>query len=68
MRTLNGKFVSLMRLIKAVFTFQGGIDYLAWKIKRSSGVDIVIKPWHRKVPLFAGIVLFIQLRWKGAFR
>ncbi|MEE8295242.1 MAG: hypothetical protein V3R64_05980 [Sphingomonadales bacterium] len=68
MRTLNGKFVSLMRLIKAVFTFQGGIDYLAWKIKRSSGVDIVIKPWHRKVPLIAGIALFIQLRWKGAFR
>jgi hypothetical protein len=68
LRTLNGKFVSLMRLIKAVFTFQGGIDYLAWKIKRSSGVDIMIKPWHRKVPLLAGVVLFIQLRLKGAFR
>lgn len=67
-RKLNGKFVSLMRLIKAVFTFQGGIDYLAWKIRRSSGVDIIIKPWHRKVPLIAGVVLFIQLRLKGAFR
>lgn len=67
-RKLNGKFVSLMRLIKAVFTFQGGIDYLAWKIKRSSGVDVIIKPWHRKLPLIAGFVLFIQLRWKGAFR
>lgn len=68
MRTINGKFVSLMRLIKAVFTFQGGIDYLAWKIKRSSGVEITIKPWHRRVPLIAGVVLFIQLRLKGAFR
>lgn len=68
MRTFNGKFVSLMRLVKAVFTFQGGIDYLAWKIKRSSGVEITIKPWQRRWPLVAGLVLFIQLRWKGAFR
>ncbi len=68
LRTLNGKAVSLLRLIKAVFTFQGGIDYLAWKIKRSSGVEVSIKPWHRKVPFIAGVVLFIQLRWKGAFR
>jgi len=67
-RTLNGKVVSLFRLIKAMFTFQGGIDYLAWKIKRSSGVEVEIKPWHRKVPLIAGMVLFIQLRLKGAFR
>lgn len=68
LRRLNGKFVSLMRLIKAVFTFQGGIDYLAWKIERSSGVKIEIKPWQRRFPLIAGVVLFFKLRLKGAFR
>lgn len=67
-RRLNGKFVSLMRLVKAVFTFQGGIDYLAWKIERSSGVKIEIKPWQRRFPLIAGVVLFFKLRLKGAFR
>lgn len=67
-RKMNGKTVSLLRLIKAMFTFQGGIDYLAWKIRRSSGVEVKIKPWHRRLPLLAGVVLFIQLRWKGAFR
>lgn len=67
-RKINGKTVSLLRLIKAMFTFQGGIDYLAWKIRRSSGVEVNIKPWHRKVPLLAGVILFIQLRLKGAFR
>ena len=67
-RRLNGKFVSFMRLIKASFTFTGGIDYLAWKISRHSGVAVTIKPWMRYVPILAGLYLFISLRLKGAFR
>lgn len=67
-RRLNGKIVSFLRLVKASMTFDGGIDYLAWKIRRHSGVEVEIKPWMRKHPIVAGVVLFWNLRRKGAFR
>ncbi len=67
-RRINGKFASFFRLLKAAFTFDGGIDYLAWKIKRHSGVEIAIKPWQRRHPILAGLLLFLRLRLKGAFR
>jgi hypothetical protein len=67
-RRWNGKIVSFLRLIKATTTFDGGIDYLAWKIRRHSGVEIEIKGWMRKWPIFAGISLFWSLRKKGAFK
>ncbi|TNE63124.1 MAG: hypothetical protein EP335_10780 [Alphaproteobacteria bacterium] len=68
LRRMNGKLVSFLRLIKASMTFDGGIDYLAWKIRRHSGVEIEITPWMRKHPVFAGISLFWSLRKKGAFK
>lgn len=67
-RRLNGKIVSFLRLVKASMTFDGGIDYLAWKIRRHSGVDIEVKDWMRRYPVFAGIFLFWNLRRKGAFK
>ena len=68
LRKANGKFVSVMRLIKASMTFDGGIDYLAWKITRHSGVEIEITEWMRKWPVFAGLTLFWRLRSRGAFK
>jgi len=67
-RRLNGKLVSLLRLIKASFTFDGGIDYLAWKISRHSGVDIEVTERMRKYPVISGLGLFLILRRKGAFK
>lgn len=67
-RRLNGKFVSVARLIKASFTFTGGIDYLAWKISRHSGVEVEVKPWHRKFPIIAGLTMLLTLKKKGAIR
>jgi len=67
-RRLNGKIVSFLRLVKASMTFDGGIDYLAWKIRRHSGVEVEIKPWMRKHPIIAGVALFWSVRRKGAFR
>jgi hypothetical protein len=67
-RRANGKCVSFLRLVKAAFTFEGGVDYLAWKIRRHSGVEIEIKPWQRRHPILAGFLLFLHLRLKGAFR
>ncbi len=67
-RRVNGKIVSFLRLVKASMTFDGGIDYLAWKIRRHSGVEVEIKPWMRKHPIVAGVALFWNVRRKGAFR
>lgn len=67
-RRWNGKIVSFLRLVKATATFDGGIDYLAWKISRHSGVEIEIKDWMRKHPIIAGVSLFWSLRKEGAFK
>jgi hypothetical protein len=67
-RRVEGKLLSALRLIKASLTFDGGIDYLAWKITRHSGVEIAITPWQRRHPVLAGLLLLPQLKRKGAVR
>ena len=51
MRAFAGAFLSVLRLLKGTQTFRGGIDYIAWKIKRHSGVDIGITEWERRHPM-----------------
>lgn len=67
-RRLQGKTLSLLRLIKGAFTFTGGLDYLAWKMRRHSGVEIRIKPWHRRHPIIGGLLLIRKAKRKGGFR
>lgn len=67
-RRYIGKALSVLRLIKAAFTFDGGADYLAWKMTRHSGVEITLTPWQRRHPILAAPKLFWQLYAKGAFR
>ena len=67
-RRIEGKLLSVARLAKAAFTYAGGIDYLAWKINRHAGTQIEIKPWQRKWPLVAALVLVPKLLAKGAVR
>ena len=57
----RGKWLSVIRLAKASFTFAGGIDYLAWKINRHAGTNIVITPWQRRHPLLAAVTLLPRL-------
>jgi hypothetical protein len=64
----KGKWISVLRLAKASFTFAGGIDYLAWKVNRHAGTDIQIKPWQRRWPLIAALTLVPRLFAKGAVR
>ncbi|MEZ5915405.1 MAG: hypothetical protein R3C42_07255 [Parvularculaceae bacterium] len=59
-RAVFGAVLSVARLLKATTTFQGGIDYIAWKIKRHSGVDIAVKPWERKHPFIAAPIVAIR--------
>ncbi len=67
-RKVQGKFLSIVRLMKAAFTFQGGADYLIWKIERHSGVKVELTPAQRKHPIWAGLTTFWRLYRKGAFR
>jgi len=69
-RTLQrrGKWLSVVRLAKASFTYTGGIDYLAWKINRHAGTAIEIKPWQRRWPLIGALTLLPRLFRGGAIR
>lgn len=64
----RGKMLTIARLAKATFTYQGGIDYLAWKVNRHAGTRITVRPWQRKWPIFGAIVLLPKLLARGAVR
>ncbi len=67
-RRWQGKLLSVLRLLKAAFTFQGGADYAAWKIERHSGVKIAVTDWQRRHPILASIKLLPKLLKKGALK
>ena len=58
----------LLRLIKAVFTFEGGVDYALWKIERHSGVTVTVSDRARRHPLIFGWGPLFRLWRRGAFR
>jgi hypothetical protein len=68
LRCVIGKALSLLRLIKAAYTFEGGVDYLCWKIGRHSGVAPSLTMWQRRHPILAGPALAWRLYRQGAFR
>ena len=68
LRRLQGKFLSLFRLMKAAFTFQGGVDYLVWKLERHTGVPIEVTPKVRRHPLIYGWGMMWRLYRRGVFR
>ncbi|TAM10612.1 MAG: hypothetical protein EPN72_09080 [Nevskiaceae bacterium] len=62
-RRWQGRILSILRLVKSAGTFKGGVDYVAWKIERHSGVHIEVTPRLRRHPLIYGWgVLFRLLR------
>jgi hypothetical protein len=67
-RRLEGKSLSVLRLAKASLTFDGGAEYIAWKINRHAGTNIELKPWQRRHPLLAAITLAPRLLRSGAVR
>jgi hypothetical protein len=64
----HGKLYSVARLAKASLTFEGGADYIAWKINRHAGTGIALKPWQQRHPLLAAITLLPRLIRSGAVR
>ena len=67
-RRMAGKALNALRLVKAAFTFKGGLDYAAWKIRRHSGVDIAVTDDDRRKPLRAGLRLFAQSLRRGVLK
>jgi hypothetical protein len=68
LRRVLGKLLSALRLVKGVFTFDGGLDYILWKIERHSGVTTTVTPWQRRHPLLAAPSVAWRLYRQGAFR
>ena len=67
-RRRAGKALTLLRLAKATATFGDGIDYLASKIERHSGVPVRLRPWQRRLPLLGALWLLPSLIRAGAVR
>jgi arginine exporter protein ArgO len=63
-----GKFLNVLRLMKAAFTFDGGLDYAVAKIARHSGVTVEISDDDRRHPLLAGIRVFREARRRGGVK
>jgi hypothetical protein len=68
LRQAQGKLLSLLRLLKALFTFEGGLDYIAWKLERHSGQKVEIPERVRQYPLIFIWGLVWRLYRRGAFR
>lgn len=68
LRSWQGKMLSVLRLAKAITTFEGGVDYILWKIHRHSGVTVDVEPRLKRHPLLAMWVLAWRLYRRGGFR
>ncbi|MFQ5633764.1 MAG: hypothetical protein ACE5G3_00345 [Gammaproteobacteria bacterium] len=68
LRRISGKCLSLARLLKALFTFEGGLDYAAWKLGRHSGQSIEIPDRVRQHPLIFVWPLLWKLYRRGVIR
>lgn len=60
-----GRTLNLLRLIKAAFTFRGGLDYAVWKIERHSGVKIELTDRDRAHPILTGLRLLFRVKREG---
>ena len=67
-RFWQGKLLSVLRLLKGLLTFRGGIDYILWKIERHSGVKVEVPLQLKRYPLLATCVVFWKLYRRGAYR
>ena len=68
LRRIEGKALSVLRLLKASFTFAGGADYIAWKISRHAGVPVEFSAWERRHPILAAPIVLWRLSRQGIVR
>ncbi|MBB2202969.1 hypothetical protein [Gluconacetobacter tumulisoli] len=68
LRDTLGRPLNIVRLAKAAFTFAGGARYVAWKIRRHTGIDLALTPFAERHPLICLPWLLLTLRRAGVFR
>jgi hypothetical protein len=67
-RRVTGKLLALARILKAATTFEGGFDYIIWKLERHSGRSIDVPERVRRRPALHMWGFFWQLYRAGVFR
>ena len=67
-RAWQGKMLSVLRLLKGMLTFRGGLDYILWKIERHSGIHVEASPRLKQYPLLSVCVVLWRLYRRGAYR
>jgi hypothetical protein len=67
-RFVQGKCLSVLRLLKGLFTFKGGLNYILWKIERHSGIGIPMDSALRRHPSVGVWVMLWRLYRRGGFR
>lgn len=67
-RILQGKILSVLRLMKGALTFEGGVEYIVWKIERHSGVTVEVSPFLQRHPILALCFLSYRLYRRGGVR
>ncbi len=67
-RNIQGKILSILRLLKALLTFHGGVSYIRWKIERHSGVTFQKPAEGQAETLFQLCQSFWQVYRQGGFR
>ena len=68
LRRVQGKVLSVLRIVKAALTFDDALDYLLWKIGRHSNIHLQATERQRKYPLLFAWPLLWRLYRRGAFR
>ena len=68
LRRVQGKLLSMLRLLKAALTFNEPLEYLLWKIERHTGIYIEPTERQLKKPLIFAWPLLWRLYRQGAFR
>ena len=68
LRRLQGKFLSVLRLLKAAFTFNEPLQYLLWKVERHTGLQFQASDRQLRHPLLFAWPLLWKMYQQGAFR
>ena len=67
-RVVLGKLLSVARVLKAWITFDGGLEYLIWKLERHAGRPIEVPERVRRAPLIFVWGFLWRLYREGVFR
>ncbi|QCE33863.1 hypothetical protein FAI40_00065 [Acetobacteraceae bacterium] len=65
---LWGKIQNALRLLKAGMSFNGGADYIRWKVRRHTGISIKLSAYERKYPIIELIITVLKIVFSLIFK